>query len=135
MTVTEKVAYLKGLAEGLSLDENDKTQKILLAVIDVLDDMALTVADLDDLVDDLSDQIDAIDEDLSDVEDYLEDECDGDCDCCGEYEDDDCAYAVTCPTCDTTIYLDEEDLQEDGISCPECGEDLEFDFGEDEVEE
>jgi hypothetical protein len=129
MTITEKVAYVKGLAEGLELSDDNKTERILKAVIDVLDDMALTVADIDDMIDEITDQVDAIDEDLSDVEEYLCDEDCGECD-----DEDEYTYAVTCPTCDTTIYLSDEDLQEDGITCPECGEDLEFDF-DDEVEE
>ena len=29
MTVTEKAAYIKGLAEGLGLDENNKQDKII----------------------------------------------------------------------------------------------------------
>ena len=37
MTVTEKVAYLKGLMEGLSVDETSKEGKILKAVVDVLE--------------------------------------------------------------------------------------------------
>ena len=36
MDICEKVAYIKGLAEGLSLDESTKEGKILAAVIDVL---------------------------------------------------------------------------------------------------
>ncbi len=43
MEITEKVAYLKGLAEGLGLDAQTKEGKILQTVIDVLDDMALEI--------------------------------------------------------------------------------------------
>ena len=41
MTVTEKVSYLKGLAEGLGIDENEKNGKVIKAIIDVLDDLGL----------------------------------------------------------------------------------------------
>ena len=41
MEITEKVAYLKGLADGLGLDAESKEGKVLLAMIDVLDDIAL----------------------------------------------------------------------------------------------
>ena len=34
MEIKEKVAYIKGLAEGLGLDENDKNGKVLAAIID-----------------------------------------------------------------------------------------------------
>ena len=69
MTITEKVAYLKGLAEGLNLSKETPEGKIISAMMDILDDMALTVADL-------CDQVDAIDEDLELVEEIV-------------YEDDD----------------------------------------------
>ena len=40
MEISEKVAYLKGLAEGLKLDEETKEGKLIAAIIDVLDAMA-----------------------------------------------------------------------------------------------
>ena len=40
MEISEKVAYLKGLAEGLNLDTESKEGKLIAAIIDVLDDMA-----------------------------------------------------------------------------------------------
>ena len=46
--VTEKVAYLKGLIEGFSIDENSKEGKLLKAVMDVLSDLAVSVEDLED---------------------------------------------------------------------------------------
>ena len=71
MTVTEKVAYLKGLASGLELDANDKTVKLLNAIIDTLDEMAEAMSELELDVVDVCDQVDAVDEDLAEVEDYL----------------------------------------------------------------
>lgn len=61
MTVTEKVAYLKGLMEGLSVDETSKEGKILKAVVDVLDDLAMSVEDLEDYTAELTEQVDAVD--------------------------------------------------------------------------
>ena len=46
MEITEKVAYLKGLAEGMELDTEKKEGKLLAAIIDVLDDIALEIADM-----------------------------------------------------------------------------------------
>ena len=74
MTVTEKVSYLKGLAEGLGIDETQKEGKIIKAIIDVLDDVAFTVADLEDGFDELVDQVDMIDEDLDSLVEDLYDE-------------------------------------------------------------
>ena len=40
MTVAEKVSYIKGLAEGLGVDDSTKEGKVLAAIVDVLDDIA-----------------------------------------------------------------------------------------------
>ena len=131
MTVTEKVSYLKGLAEGLGIDENEKNGKVIKAIIDVLDDLAFTVADLEDGFDELIEQVDAIDEDLGSLEDdFYEDEDEDDYD----YEDDDEElddeelYEVTCPSRGDTICVTEDMLDEGSVNCPNCGELLEFDF-------
>lgn len=124
MTVSEKVSYIKGLAEGLGLDENNKTDKILQNIIDVLDDMAAELACAEDDILDLNDTVDEIDEDLGELEDFVYDDEDD--------MDDDDFYQVTCPKCGTEIYLDEDTLAEESIACPECGTDLEFEFDEDD---
>ena len=137
MTVTEKAAYLKGLAEGLNLEESKPETKLINAMIDVIDELALSVADLEDAVDMLTEQVDAVDEDLAELEDYVfeddddYDECDGCSGCC----DDDEYFEVECPACGEVICLDESVLDEDAIDCPACGETLEFDFDIDDEED
>lgn len=124
MTITEKVAYLRGLAEGMKLDSSTNEGKLTLAIIDTLDDIALTVSDLEDTVAELSAQVDEIDDDLGELEDEVySDGCDD------EDEDfDDTLYEVECPSCGDIICLDEEMLDEGEIDCPNCGEKLEFDL-------
>ena len=61
MLLTEKASYIKGLAEGMELDANDKTTKLINALIDIIDDMALTVSDLEDECAALTEQLDAVD--------------------------------------------------------------------------
>ena len=137
MTITEKVAYLKGLMEGLELDTASKEGKVLKAVADVLDDMALSISDVEDDLSELSEQVDEIDEDLSEVEDEVfgdEDDCcdcdeDDECDCCC---DDDDFYEVTCSKCGETTYITGAILDEGKMECPNCGEELEFDVVVDE---
>jgi len=135
MTVTERVAYLKGLTEGLDLDTSTKEGKLLTAIIDVLDDLAFEVSDLQEVVGELGEQIDMIDEDLDGLEEIVYDEedydDDEDCDCC---EDGD-LYEIVCPSCGDSIYLDEDMVEEGEMDCPNCGEHLEFDFDEDDEEE
>jgi hypothetical protein len=129
MTISEKVAYIKGLAEGLELDSADKNSKVLKAIIELLEDVALTVEDLEDGCAELCEQIDAVDEDLSNLEDFVYDDED-------EYDDeeyfdeDDELYEVECPACHDIVYLDEGMLEEGEIACPNCGTNLEFDFDE-----
>ena len=59
MEISEKVAYLKGLAEGLALDTESKEGKLIAAIIDVLDDMSGKFEDLEDELCDVEDGLDA----------------------------------------------------------------------------
>ena len=83
--IEKKVAYLKGLAEGLALDENKPETKIINAMLDVLDELAMSVTDLEDAMDIFSEQLDAVDEDLDELENFVYEELDDcgcdDCDC------------------------------------------------------
>ena len=122
MTITEKVAYLKGLVEGLDFDKDDKETKVINAVLDVLDDIALTVSDLDDEMGLVTQQLDEVDEDLAEVEELIYDEDDEDF-------DDDEEFSVECPNCGDLIYLDLESLEDcDKITCPGCNEEIELEF-------
>lgn len=133
MNLTEKIAYIRGLCEGLSLDESKPEVKVINAIIDVLDDMSYSVTDMEDLYDELSAQVDEIDQDLADVETELYDDDDD-----YEYDDDDdydefkddTFYEVTCDSCGTTLNVSEDVLLEGEIECPNCGEVLEFDFSD-----
>jgi len=145
MTITEKVAYVRGLMEGLDLDADKKEVKVLNAVIELLDDMAATVSELEEGYQDMADQLDEVDADLGDLEEEFYGGCDDDeCDCCcGDDDDDedledemdDCYYEVTCPSCQETICLSEDLIAEGKIDCPNCGETLEFDLDGIEEEE
>ena len=130
MDICEKIAYIKGLAEGLQLDEATKEGKILNAIIDLLGDITEEICDIEDGCDELCEQIDAVDEDLASLEAIIyeddEDECDCDCDDCCDCDDE--VYEIECPACNDVIYLDGEMLEEDGMTCPNCGTELEFDF-------
>lgn len=138
MTTSEKVAYLKGLAEGLGVDKETKEGRILDAILDILEDVAHDIEDLEENAWELGEAIDQVSDDLSDIEDIVydldededddedEDEC---CGCCCEDEDEDeepVFYEVTCPACENTITIDEDVLNLGSIECPNCGETLEF---------
>lgn len=123
MSMMESVAYLKGLAEGLDIDKSSKEGKLLLAMVDVLDEMAESISDIEDVCEEFDELIDVIDEDLGN----LEDEFYGSDDDEDEELDDDELYEVTCPKCEDVIYLDEDTLLDGEMACPNCGQKLEFD--------
>ena len=136
MEITEKGAYLKGLLEGMELDTEKKEGKLLAAIIDVLDDIALEIEDLKDYADELGEGLDAVSDDLEDVEDVLfEEDEDEEEDYEEDLDDDEDCYATTCPTCEENIYFDESILEEGEVICPNCGEKLEFDLSSLEEEE
>ena len=140
MTPAEKVAYLRGLAEGFGIDPEKKEGKILATIMDILEDLALDQEDLGDSIAELEDGLDAVSDDLEDVEDILfgdEEEDDEDDDF--EVEDWDgktVYYDVKCPACGEIVTFDEDDLQKGSILCPSCQKELEFDLeGEEKPEE
>lgn len=119
--ISEKVAYLDGLADGLSL-KDEGTDKILRGVIDTLGAIAEALEEQDESIDDLSDCIDGIYDELDDIEGTLDEEYDG------ELDEDDFIEAV-CPHCGETVYFDEDMIDsEDGLICPNCNEAIDFEI-------
>lgn len=156
MEIVERVAYLRGLAEGLNLNSDKPETKLFNAIMDVLEDLAESQDELAETVDLVSQQLDEVDEDLGQVEELLYGECDCDCGCeddeecsCGcedhykpdcechnhdkkveepEADDDEEFYEVECPACHESICVDEGILEEGSVECPNCGEKLEFEI-------
>lgn len=133
MNLTERISYIRGLCDGLKLDDSKPEVKIINAIIELLDDMAFSVSDMEELYDELSAQVDEIDQDLADVESDVYDDCD--CDCCDcddiDFDDDENPfYEVTCGACGQKLNVSEDVLLEGEIECPNCGEILEFDFSD-----
>ncbi len=124
MEILEKVAYMKGLAEGLGLDTKSKEGKLLKVIMDILDDIALELQDIHAEQGELEEGLDAVSDDLADVETYLYEQ-DGEDD-----EDDGEVYQTTCPNCQEDVFFDEDILADGSILCPNCGEKLEFDLEE-----
>ena len=72
MTITEKIANLKGYLEGVQLDENKAETKVIAKIVDILEDMALEIEEMEEQVDTLNDYAEELDEDLGDVEDKID---------------------------------------------------------------
>lgn len=135
MTLTEKVSYTLGLMDGLDINETTKEGKILRQMADIMKEMALSMEAMQEEIDEVVELVDILDQDLGEVEediyDFDDDDEEDDCDCCSEDE----LYEVICPSCGDTICLDETMIEEGSIGCPNCGENLEFDFDEDSEDE
>ena len=132
MNASEKVAYLRGLLEGLEIDLDSKEGKLYSAIIEVLDELASDVTDMQENQNYLEEKTDEIDHDLGELEEFVFDgghAChDHDhCECGCEDEDDDDEllsedfYESQCPSCGETIYFDEDLIKMDEITCPNCG--------------
>ena len=148
MTISEKSAYLKGLMDGLKLNTESDEGKMISAIVDLLGDMAKRVTDIEETTIAISDELDEIEEDLDAIEDFIMDEEDDED--WEDYEDwdeedeldegfdygdeDSTIYEVVC-ACGEVINFDEETLEKGSMTCPNCGETLEFSFDDDEDEE
>lgn len=155
MTISEKTAYLKGLADGLGLDPASKEGKLWNALNDLLGDIAHELEDLRETDRGQAQAIDGVADELSYLEelcggfDTEDDEDEGRAPYCGgccqrggepsEEDDEDeelqydgVIYDATCPVCGEEISFDEETLEKGSILCPKCGEKLEFELGEEE---
>ena len=146
MTISEKSAYLKGLMDGLSLNTEADEGKMIAAIVDLLGDMAKRITDIEETTIAISDELDEIEEDLDAIEDFILDEEE-------DYEDEDfedewdededieegfdfgdeetTIYEVEC-ACGEIIDFDEEVLEKGSMTCPNCGELLEFSVEDDE---
>lgn len=130
MTISEKVAYLKGLAEGLNLDtEKSKEGKLISVMIGILEELAMSVEDLEENALNLGEEIDVLSDDLADVEDVVFDEDEDD----EDYDDD--WFEVECPTCGETLVIDDEALADGEVECPKCGSRYAMDLSDDVEEE
>ena len=116
--ISEKVAYLDGLADGMELGD-DKYAKLFRGILDAMHAISEEIDDHDEYMEDLSDSID----DLYDEVEALDDAVFED-----EDEDDD-FLEVTCPECGETVYFDEDMLDaEDGLICPHCNHPIDIEI-------
>ena len=128
MTISEKVAYLKGLAEGLNLDtEKSKEGKLISVMIGILEELAMSVEDLEENALNLGEEIDVLSDDLADVEEVVFDED------AEDYDDD--WFEVECPTCGADIVVDDEALADGEVECPSCGTRYAMELSDDDDED
>ena len=133
MTISEKVAYLKGLAEGLNLDtEKSKEGKLISVMIGILEEIGLSIEDLEENTQALGEEIDVLSDDLSDVEDVVFDEDEDEDEDDEDYDND--WFEVECPTCEEPLVIDDKALADGMIQCPNCHDKFALDLSDDTVE-
>ena len=130
-SLIQKVSYLKGLAEGLGVSANTNEGRLIVGIMDVLDDVVESLSELEASHADLNEYVESLDQDVSDLEETVYGD-DDDEDCCDHdhYDDDDEDYEddddvdyieVECPNCHETVYFDEEVFDDDDeVTCPSC---------------
>ena len=140
MSLVEKASYIKGLADGLDLNDSTKEGKIIKALIEVVDELCHAIDEIDEDLDYLNDYIEEIDEDLGDVQDYLADideDCDGECACDCDEDDCECCdgdfFEMECPSCGKTICFDNS-IEPEELVCPACGEHIDSVVEEEGIE-
>lgn len=144
MTISEKVAYIQGLFDGMGLDKSDGAEaKVLSEVLDVLKEIGEEIDMLDATLDEHGKEFDGVEDALNDlteglteledkvygVEDDDDDEEDDDDD------DDDDFFEVECPNCGEDLTIDQDALAAGSIDCPKCGQKFALSFDEDEEDE
>ncbi len=130
----EKVAYLRGLAEGMNIGEEGQG-KLLNAIIATMDEMAdaideneAAMAEIDECLDDIYDELD-------DIDDYLEGDFDDDDEDDDDFDEDD-YVELECPECGEAIYFDEAMIEcGEELLCPNCNAVLVPDLEEEDDED
>jgi DNA-directed RNA polymerase subunit delta len=113
-SIKSRVAYLKGLADGLGIKDESKESKVILEMISLLDNMCDRIEELEEAQYEFEDYLDSMNEDLNDIEEDFYDE--GDCD----YDYDD-FIELKCPNCSEVIYIEDSTLEGyKGLKCPNC---------------
>jgi DNA-directed RNA polymerase subunit RPC12/RpoP len=122
--LTDRISYLKGLAEGMKLNPEKDSNKLIMGIIDVLGEVGVSFEALAESHGELSDYVESIDEDLADLEADLYDDQNEDA-----YEEDPDGdggpIEYECPHCGAVVEIDPEDVDFDEEAlCPACGKEL-----------
>lgn len=117
--IKEKVAYARGLADGLSVDEASKEGRVIAALLEVLEEMADSVEENESALADLNECVEHLIEDTDALNSFMfgEDEMSFECPHCGEvscldpdeFDDDE---ELLCPHCNKPLLPDLEEEEE-----------------------
>ncbi len=123
--LTDRISYLQGLAEGMKLNPDKDSHRLILEILNVLGEVGDAYEALSEAHEELSEYVESIDEDLADLEDeLLDDEEDGEEDE-DEGDEEGSQILYECPHCHTEIEIDPEDVDfDEDATCPACGGEL-----------
>ena len=123
--LTDRISYLRGLAEGMKLNPDKDSHKLIMGILDVLGEVGDAFEALAESHGELSDYVESIDEDLADLEADLYDDEDEDVAEDEEGEPFESTIEYECPHCGEMIEIDPDDVDFDEETvCPKCGKDL-----------
>lgn len=124
MTITEKVAYIQGLFDGLKLDtEKSGEARVLSEVLDVLREVGMQLDGMDAAMDQSDEELDALGDSVADLEEAVFDDEEEDEDFTGfeDEDDEEDFFEIPCPTCGEDLVVDDESLAAGVVDCPVCG--------------
>ena len=100
--LTDKISYLRGLAEGMKLNPEKDSHRLILGILEVLGEVGESFEALAESHGELSDYVESIDEDLADLEADLYDDEDEDVATDGDDGEFESTIEYECPHCGWT---------------------------------
>ncbi len=115
-SIIEKVSYLQGLSEGLTINEGSPQGKIISGMLAVLNEMADEINSLQRDLEQMHSYIECVDDDLLELEEMVsgEEYIETDCSHCGQrlyvetdsFEDED-IIEIICPNCNEVVFVND----------------------------
>lgn len=119
--IKEKVAYVKGLADGLSVGQASAEGRVLAAILDVLEEMADSVEENEEALADMNECVERLMEESESLNELM-------------FGDSDAGFE--CPHCGEEVEFSDDDLDGDReLLCPNCGKSVIPEYVGDEDED
>lgn len=137
-SIIEKVSYLQGLSEGLTINEGSPQGKIISGMLAVLNEMADEINSLQRDLEEMHSYIECVDDDLLELEEMVsgEEYIEVECRHCGErlyvetdsFEDED-IIEIICPNCNEVVFVNDGAFDYQHLPVDEDLEQKEFNPG------
>ena len=135
MTITEKVAYIQGLFDGMRLDtEKSGEARILSEVLDVLREVGQQLDGMEASMDQFDGDLDTLEDAVAGLEEAVFEEDGQEAGLDGSDGEEEDFFQSPCPTCGEDLVVDDEALAARLVECPVCHGKFALSFDEDEDE-